>query len=81
MKRTIGLAAIAAAALLALSPAAAHASFGFKEGGLAVTFQNRDGSPAVEAGSHPFSMTTSLSLNTRPDPGVGFEVPDGDART
>ena len=80
MKRTIGLAAIAAAALLALSPAAAHASFGFKEGGLAVTFQNRDGSPAVEAGSHPFSMTTSLSLNTRPDPGVGFEVPDGDAR-
>jgi hypothetical protein len=43
-------------------PASAHAAFGLKE--FDVTFTNQDGSPATQAGSHPFQMTTALNLNT-----------------
>ena len=46
-------------ALLALAPAAG-ASLGFKA--FDVTYANEDGSPATQAGSHPFSMTTRVEF-------------------
>lgn len=42
--------------------AAADADYGLSE--FDVTYRNEDGSPATQAGSHPFSMTTSLRLKT-----------------
>ena len=72
--------ALAAVACLALSPAAAHASFGFKEGSLAVTFQNRDGSPAIAGRLAPLLDDHLAEPQHQARPGVGFEVPDGDAR-
>jgi hypothetical protein len=46
---------------LALAPSAS-AAFGFSD--LDVTFTTADGSPATQAGSHPFAMTTTVRLNT-----------------
>ncbi len=45
-------------------PARAQASFGLERFDLA--FTNEDGSPATQAGSHPFAVTTDLALNTEP---------------
>ncbi len=45
-------------------PASAHASFGLETFNLA--FTNEDGSPATQAGSHPFAVTADLALNTEP---------------
>jgi hypothetical protein len=44
----------------------AVASFGFQPGseGFSLAFTNRDGSPDVQAGSHPYQFTTSFFLNT-----------------
>ncbi len=47
-----------------LVPACAQASFGLETFDLA--FTNEDGSPATQAGSHPFAVTADLSLNTEP---------------
>jgi hypothetical protein len=41
--------------------APAGASFGLE--GFDVTYTNQDGSPATQAGSHPFQMTTSVYFN------------------
>jgi hypothetical protein len=72
------LAALAVATLLAAVPAApASAAFGLK--GLSESFANEDGSPAVQAGTHPFEMTTGFELNTSIDPKVG-EVPEGELK-
>jgi hypothetical protein len=65
-------------ALGGLSAAPAQAAFGLH--GLDMTFENADGSMAVQAGSHPYAMRTSLAFNTRPSPEFGFEVPDEDPR-
>ena len=66
MKRTaFALWATMLACLAFASPAAA---FGLKD--LDVTFTAADGSPATEAGSHPFAMTTTLAVET-------FETPEG----
>jgi hypothetical protein len=68
---------LAAAALLALlGTSSASADFGLK--GLDVTFTNQDGSPAMQAGSHPFAMTTSFAVNTIEEGGI--EVIDGAIR-
>lgn len=69
----------AAACLLSLVGAAsASAAIGFKTTEL--TFGDGHGSPAVQAGSHPFSLTTTLESNTKivPGklPGEEFIVPD-----
>ncbi len=56
----------------------ASAEFGFKE--LDVTFTNQDGSPATQAGSHPYEMTTRVVFNTLFHPGAGFEVPDEESQ-
>jgi hypothetical protein len=54
--------------------APASASFGFEDQD--VTFTNKDGSSAIQAGSHPFAMTTIFHFNTRTDPQLGV-IPDG----
>jgi hypothetical protein len=57
------MAALAVAALAAaIGAAPAGASFGFKH--LDVTFTKADGSPATQAGSHPFEMKAQVDLNT-----------------
>jgi hypothetical protein len=72
-----------ASALLALSlwaglgAAPASAQFGLQS--FDVTFANADGSPATQAGSHPFAMTTTLAANTKNDPERG-EIVDESVR-
>ena len=53
------LAALVLACWVLAAPAGA--SFGLEK--FDVTFTNQDGSPATQAGSHPFQMTTSVYLN------------------
>ena len=74
MRKRLGTILMAAtlAALLLTSPASAD--FGLRD--QAVTFTNEDGSPATQAGSHPFAMTTTLDFNTKSDPELGV-LPDG----
>jgi hypothetical protein len=48
-------------------PRPASASFGLN--GFDVTFTNKDGTPATQAGSHPYALTTSFGLNyAEPNP-------------
>ncbi len=77
MRRFLAAIVVAAAAMLCL-PLAAQAEFGLHD--FDVTFTNEDGSPAIQAGSHPYAMTTSFKLNTHVDPHFGI-VPDGEMRT
>ncbi len=69
---------LAAAALFALTIAPAANAFGIKE--FDITFTNEDGSPATQAGSHPFAVTTGFRLETTIDPTYG-EAPDGQLKT
>jgi hypothetical protein len=57
------LTCICALALLAAAclPAAAQAAFGLNNFDL--TFTDEDGTPATQAGSHPFAMTTAFATN------------------
>jgi hypothetical protein len=55
------------------------ASFGFQSHSFENTIANEDGSPAVQAGSHPFAMTTSFKFNTRSGFG-GEPIPEGDVK-
>lgn len=64
-----------AIALVAAQPAAAD--FGFKE--VDVVFAKQGGLTANQAGTHPYSMTTTLNFNTVLDSGMN-ESPDGEAR-
>jgi len=57
--------------------APAQAAFGFED--LIVSFEDSAGEPARQAGSHPFSMTTTIDMNTTIN-GEGKEVPDEDLR-
>jgi hypothetical protein len=67
--------ALASAVVLALLAAApASASFGFNALGL--SFSDSEGHPTDLAGSHPFAVTTTVRVNTVPDPDKG-ELPDG----
>ncbi len=75
IKRISFIVAIASA-LLGLAPAMALAAFGFEE--VDVTFRTFDGSPATQAGSHPFALTTTVRMNTVEE--SGLESPDGDLR-
>jgi hypothetical protein len=68
VKRLISTLSIAMALGLCL-PLGANADFGFKD--LDVRFTNEDGSPAVQAGSHPFAMEVELDFNTHADPQFG----------
>lgn len=75
MKRLLLIAA-AAFALFGLAPTTSLAAFGFEE--VDVTFTGPDGAPAMQAGSHPFALTTTLRLNTVEE--SGLEAPDGDLK-
>ncbi|HWM63043.1 MAG TPA: hypothetical protein VNP96_03540 [Solirubrobacterales bacterium] len=78
MKRAILTSLVAALAVLATAPASASADFGFKT--LDVSFTGPDGSPVnLQAGSHPFAMTTILEVNSSVDPELG-EMPDGEVK-
>jgi len=67
-----------AIAVLLAPPSAAQADFGLTNfrGG----FFNEDGTPATQAGSHPFVGVTAFDVNTRIDPVLG-EVPDEAVKT
>jgi hypothetical protein len=64
----------------------ASASFGFA--GVGVDAVEEGGAPAVQAGSHPYSVSFSFALNSHPVPpgplggggNVEGEVPDGDVK-
>ena len=78
MKKRLGYLLLTSTAVVLIAAAPASASFGFKE--VDVTFNNEDGSPVTQAGSHPFSMTTTLGVNTRPISESPFEIPDEDSK-
>jgi hypothetical protein len=61
MKKLALALTLACLAALALSAATAQAKFGLY--GFDVTATNQDGTPATEAGSHPFAFTISLGAN------------------
>ncbi len=69
MRRLVSMLAIALAAALWL-PVAAQAQFGLNN--LDLTFTEADGTPATQAGSHPFAMTTSFGVNFTEEGGEAF---------
>lgn len=73
MRRLLLAAALAATSLLLLAPTA-FGAFGFKS--VDVRFENEDGTRALLAGSHPFQMTTDLSVNTIPT--ASGTIPEGE---
>ncbi|HET6997150.1 MAG TPA: hypothetical protein VFI03_01045 [Solirubrobacterales bacterium] len=77
MSKRIMLALVSAiaAALLLASPALG--AFGLKD--LSVSFRAANGTPITQAGSHPFSMQTTVGVNTTLDE-EGQEVPEGEVR-
>ena len=60
MKR-LALSIALALSLALIAPLSAQASFGLY--GFDVAFSNEDGTPATQAGSHPFAFTTSFGIN------------------
>jgi hypothetical protein len=62
---------------MAMAASAADADFGFLPGpaGFDGSTTNADGSPATQAGSHPYAVTTSFALNTATNSEGTF--PDG----
>ena len=56
---------------LALSPAAAHADFGFAPGSTALSAENEDGTLATQAGSHPYALSLSFALKTEGGKTIG----------
>ncbi len=59
----IGAVAITGVLLAALAPAAASADFGLVPGSVSAVAENRDGTIANQAGSHPYAYTVSFKLN------------------
>ncbi len=76
-KITAGILGMVVAAALGLAPCA-WAGFGFA--GADNTITNQDGSPATQAGSHPYEMTTSFTLNMIADPERGLVDEGGDLK-
>jgi hypothetical protein len=74
------LAGTVAVAVLAVFTPAAWAGFGFPaEGGLEIAITNQNGTPDLQAGSHPFAYTTSLAVNTEDREGKTAPA-DGDVK-
>jgi hypothetical protein len=67
---------IFAALLGSLALTSSASAFSLKD--LDVSFTNADGTPASQAGSHPFAMTIKLGVNTFTT--AGGEVPDGEIK-
>jgi hypothetical protein len=72
--RAILLVCFATVVFAAAAPGPASADFGLH--GLDFRLEEEDGSPATRAGSHPFSITTAFSVNSKPDAEQG-ELPEG----
>jgi hypothetical protein len=74
------------AAALALALFTAVPAFGYGLEDLSVSINQEDGAAATQAGSHPFEMTTTISVETEDVAGeeggnpVTFEVPTGETR-
>jgi hypothetical protein len=62
VKRLLSTLTVAALAILSLAPAARAEEFGLHDFDL--VFSEADGSPATQAGSHPYAMTLSFEANT-----------------
>ena len=75
MKRFAAVCATAALAALIAAPTG-HA-FGLENLGLTIT--DSEGQPALQAGSHPFAVTTTLDPETEFDPELGT-IPAGQLR-
>jgi len=75
MKRLFLILAVVSLALFAVP--SAHAAYGFEE--FDVTYTNEDGTPATQAGSHPFAMTTTVHINQKENPSNpgGEQLPAG----
>jgi hypothetical protein len=68
MTKRVALTFVMATLFVAVaSPAAAFAAFGLHD--FDVTFTEADGTPATQAGSHPFAMTISFEANTTEEGG------------
>jgi hypothetical protein len=78
--RAVGLVLGGCLALTAFLPAGAGASFGIM--GFDGSAGNRDGSPDTQAGSHPYTFTTSIHLNTTiiEIGGTNEVAPDGNVK-
>ncbi len=78
-RRALTLCALAALVLLA-SAVPASAQFGLLPGkaGFDVTATNADGTPDLQAGSHPFALTTTIRFKTTTE--NGEPVPDGNVK-
>jgi hypothetical protein len=72
--RALTLTWLVSLALATIAAAPAAADFGLKD--LDFSFEKEGGSPAAQAGSHPFSVTTAIAVNAKPDPEQG-ELPEG----
>ncbi|MGC1166348.1 MAG: hypothetical protein WA862_09575 [Solirubrobacterales bacterium] len=75
IKRLLTTAALSIFAT-ALFATPALGAFGFSD--LDVTFTNKDGSAATQAGSHPFAMKTSFTVNSTPQ--GGLDIPEGETK-
>jgi hypothetical protein len=73
------LAGLVLGALALLAPAVAGADFGIVPGSFEVSFANQDGTPATQAGSHPFQQTTTLRFNQTTDFN-GQRIADGQVK-
>jgi hypothetical protein len=72
VRGVFGALALAACLLLSVvGVGSALAGFGFRPGpeGFNLAFTNRDGSPDLQAGSHPYEFTTTFMLNMKSVPG------------
>ncbi len=70
-KRHVALAAVLASLLLAVP---AGADFGLHD--IEASFSEADGSPAAQAGSHPYEMKVAFALNTT-EGGKGWQLIEG----
>lgn len=73
MKRLAVILLSTALLAAALAPQA-HAAFGLEE--VDLLLREADGSPATQAGSHPYEVVGTVAFNTKPDPNFEFEIPD-----
>jgi len=74
MKRRAQLLLLALTLLALAAPTFAQATFGLDEVG--VEFEDKEGNPVRDAGSHPFAMATTVDVNTAVVEDAN-EIPDG----
>jgi hypothetical protein len=74
MKRALAI-FFATAALTALLATPAQAAFGLHD--MDFTLSEADGTPAMQAGSHPYELNTQFFLNTAFNPELGIPMPEG----